>query len=278
LSVSIVAWSFGAARKKLGNTRVLVASWMLMGISNLFTAAVLVALALAAVPASAQRRGRGGHVSGTGVRASGTGVRASGTRVVRGGSAPRSMTPYYAFRRRVSVGPGLWVGYPIAYPGWAFPAPYAGGYPYPEFPQGSGPVDQDPSAGPAGGQLELALEPSAAQVYIDGYYVGTVSDFNRPGGLSVEAGPHHVEIRAPGYQASSFEVRLLPDQPVTYREDLQPLNGGEPARSASARSAAAPTTTFYVISGCYLGNVPPTDVALPPGCDRSQVKTFDPHR
>jgi hypothetical protein len=38
--------------------------------------------------------------------------------------------PYYAFRPRVSLGLGLWLGYPIAYPYWAFPNPYVYGDPY----------------------------------------------------------------------------------------------------------------------------------------------------
>jgi hypothetical protein len=98
-----------------------------------------------------------------------------------------------------------------------------------------------------------------AQVYLDGFYLGTVRDFDRPGGLAVEAGPHHIEIQAPGYLTSAFEVKLLPDRQVTYREDLRPAIGGELARAALARSSVAPATTFYFISGCYLGNVPPTE-------------------
>jgi hypothetical protein len=209
----------------------------------------------------------------------------SGARSV---APPRGATSYYTFRRRVNLGGGLWVGYPIAYPYWGVP-PYVDGNPYPEVPQesgslypqlppGSGAADQYPPPTEPGGQLELQLEPGTAQVYIDGYYVGTVWDFNRPGGLAVEAGPHHIEIRAPGYQTSSFEVKMLPDQPLTYRENLQPLNGGESVRAAAARSSAVPVTTFYVIAGCYLGNVPPVDVPLPPGCDAGQVKTFNPRR
>jgi hypothetical protein len=34
--------------------------------------------------------------------------------------------------------------------------------------------------------------------------------------------------------------------------------------------------TVYVIPGCYVGNVPPTDVRLPPGCDVKKVTTFNP--
>jgi PEGA domain len=235
-----------------------------MRLSNVLTPAVVIALALGVMPASAQHRGGGGHVSRTSV--------------ARAGAVPRGMAPYYAFRRRASLGGGLWVGYPIAYPYGLLPSPYVAPYPYPTLPQGPGPADQYPSPAPPGGQLELHLEPSAAQVHIDGYYVGIVWDFDRPGGLAVEAGPHHIEIRAPGYQTSAFEVKLLPDQPVTYREDLRPVSGGEPERGASARSSAVRATTFYVISGCYLGNVPPTEVALPPGCDPGQAKTFDPRK
>jgi hypothetical protein len=147
------------------------------------------------------------------------------------------------------------------------------GYPYPESTQVNGSGDQSAYPSPAGGWLELRLEPGTAQVYVDGYYVGEVSDFERPGGRAVEPGPHHIEIRASGYQTSAFDVRLLPDQPVTYREDLLPVNGSVPPRRADTGSG----TTFYIIAGCYMGNVPPAQVALRPGCDPAQVKTVEIH-
>jgi hypothetical protein len=34
--------------------------------------------------------------------------------------------------------------------------------------------------------------------------------------------------------------------------------------------------TVYVIPGCYVGNVPPKDVKLPPGCDLKKLTTFHP--
>jgi hypothetical protein len=159
------------------------------------------------------------------------------------------------------------------YPGPALPAP--AGDPYSETPQVDGSGDQATHPSLTSGWLEFRLEPGTAQVYVDGYYVGEVSDFDRPGGRAVEPGPHHIEIRASGYQTSAFDVRLLPDQPVTYREDLRPTGASEPPRRAAAGSGAASGTTFYVIAGCYMGNVPPAQVVLRPGCDPAQVKTVE---
>jgi hypothetical protein len=39
--------------------------------------------------------------------------------------------PYYAFHPHVSVGFGLWLGYPVPYPYYAYPYAYAAPYPYP---------------------------------------------------------------------------------------------------------------------------------------------------
>jgi hypothetical protein len=138
-------------------------------------------------------------------------------------------------------------------------------------PSESTPADA-PAPEPPSGWLELDLTPSTAQVYVDGYYAGTVSDFGRPGGRAVDPGPHRIEIRAAGYQTAIVDVRLLPDQPVAYREDLRPVSPSEPARAAESRATGS--TTLYVIAGCYMGNVPPLQAALPPGCDAGQVKAI----
>jgi hypothetical protein len=39
--------------------------------------------------------------------------------------------------------------------------------------------------------------------------------------LELETGPHHVEIRAPGYQTISFDIRIEFNETVTYRGELQ---------------------------------------------------------
>jgi hypothetical protein len=168
--------------------------------------------------------------------------------------------------------PGGYQGYGVGYPydaGTPYRAPVSStptDNPYPESPQGNGTADQTPS--PSSGWLELRLAPATAQVYVDGYYVGEVSDFNQPGGRAVEPGPHRIELRASGYQASAFDVYLQPDQSVTYREDLRLVGGG----------AASSATTFYVIAGCYLGSVPPDQAGLPPGCDAGRVKAVEIRR
>jgi hypothetical protein len=82
---------------------------------------------------------------------------------------------------------------------------------------------QDPfdAAGPTGG-LRLKVEPKDAEVYVDGYFAGIVDDFNGHfQQLKLTAGPHRVEVRAPGYQPLAFDVSIQPRHTTEYRGALQ---------------------------------------------------------
>jgi len=130
---------------------------------------------------------------------------------------PYYARPYYTFRPRVSLGFGLWMGYPVDYYGpysYAYPYdPYAYsvapsyGYPsqpypsqpYPSQPYPSQPYDsQDPSSaypppnyqqqqGPsvgvqrgqqsAPGGISFEITPDNAQIFVDGRLMGTAGEF-----------------------------------------------------------------------------------------------------
>jgi hypothetical protein len=71
------------------------------------------------------------------------------------------------------------------------------------------------------GALRLKVKPVEATVYVDGYYVGVVDDFDGIfQRLRLDAGPHHIEIRAPRYETLTFDVRIEPDQTTTYRGQM----------------------------------------------------------
>jgi len=149
-------------------------------------------------------------------------------------SAPlRFYRPYYVFRPRVSLGVGLWVGFPVAYPffygyyaypyDYPYPAyPYP--YPYPPYPPYGYPYPPSGySSQAAVGGLSFEITPSDAEVWVDGAYVGTVGDFTpttRP--LDLTPGRHHIEIRASGYRSMSFDVEISAGQVIPYRGALQP--------------------------------------------------------
>jgi PEGA domain len=125
---------------------------------------------------------------------------------------------------------------------------------------------------PATGRLVLDVQPGSAQVFVDGYYVGTPDDLNASRGeLALEPGPHSISLDAPGYEAVSFNVKVAPEQPVVYRRALTSI---APIAPPAAATQAAPRI-FYLIPGCYVGNVPPEDAALPPTCDISGTVTFE---
>ena len=120
---------------------------------------------------------------------------------------------------------------------------------------------------PALGRLILDIAPATAQIFVDGYYVGVPEDFSagRGGGL-LGAGPHHIDISADRHEPVAVELMISANHPVTYRAALK---GFPPP-------AAVPPTTFYLIPGCYMGNIPPKDAHLPPTCDQSRTVTWRP--
>ncbi len=127
----------------------------------------------------------------------------------------------------------------------------------------SAPVEKAPALG----RLILDVQPATAQVFADGYYVGVPEDFSlaRGGGL-LEAGPHRIDVNAAGFESMTVDLRVTATQPVTIRGALKTL---------PPPVAVAPTT-FYLIPGCYMGNIPPKDAHLPATCDLGRVVTWVP--
>jgi len=74
------------------------------------------------------------------------------------------------------------------------------------------------------GGLRLEVAWTAAQVYIDGFYAGTVDDCNRTAsGVVLAAGWHRIELRAPGFTTLAANVTIQSERTITYRADLRPF-------------------------------------------------------
>lgn len=124
--------------------------------------------------------------------------------------------PYYPYYPYYGWGFGAYYGYWDPYWWWTMPVVVDYGYGYGGY-YASDQVGR--------GGLKLKVEPATAEVYVDGYYMGTVSDFDGTfQRLELETGAHHIEIRAPGYQTITFDVRIEFNQTVTYRGELQLLS------------------------------------------------------
>jgi hypothetical protein len=73
------------------------------------------------------------------------------------------------------------------------------------------------------GAVRLKVKPREASVYVDGYYVGLVDDFDGIfQRLPLEPGPHQIEIRADDRQSLTFDVRILPERTITWTGELEP--------------------------------------------------------
>jgi hypothetical protein len=193
--------------------------------------------------------------------------------------APPSRRPPGADDRRRGRGQSRTVYVVPTYPAWwNYPVPDPAPAPSAQVPQ------QEPAPVPAPEPVRptgtLALEvnpPGSAQVYVDDFYIGTIDEVGRE--LTLETGAHNVQLRATGYETLNINVKIDEGRTITYRESLRSTAGETPAPAQEARAAsAAPIKKkpIYAIPGCYLGDVPPKEANLPPGCDPNKAITIKP--
>jgi hypothetical protein len=72
------------------------------------------------------------------------------------------------------------------------------------------------------GNLKLKVKPRHAQVFVDGFLVGPVDEFDGAfQKLALNGGRHKVEIKAEGYQTAEFDVLITPNQTVTFQGELK---------------------------------------------------------
>jgi hypothetical protein len=93
--------------------------------------------------------------------------------------------------------------------------PWYGGYPsYPQTGGYSSYLDD--------GKLRLKIKPRDAEVYVDGYFVGVVDDFDGIfQRLHLDTGTHRIEVRAAGYESLEIDVRIAPEHTTTYQGELK---------------------------------------------------------
>lgn len=195
-----------------------------------------------AMPAEAQGHGSG-HATTRGHSAAGAHASAAGHAIMGGHGVVRGPVAGHTIRR--TMAPHTFVrgdlhrsvllthggalssyGYPYNYgyaygydPAYAYAFPN-GRYVYPI--NGAGyPAYYDGTA--AYGRVRIMGAPRDAAVYIDGYYVGIVNDFDGVfQHLDLEPGPHQIEIRVPGFAATAVDVNVRPGRTITYRPDIHP--------------------------------------------------------
>jgi len=68
--------------------------------------------------------------------------------------------------------------------------------------------------------IVLQVQPTSAQVFVDGEFVGTVDDLQSA--VTVAPGVHRVEFRAPGFDPIVVDIRVAPGGRITYRATLKP--------------------------------------------------------
>lgn len=137
------------------------------------------------------------------------------------------------------------------------------------------PPDPPPPPVPPIGVLRLEVEPrDLIQIFVDGVYIGTPADVGDELGLA--PGVRHIELRAPGFKTVTFDTDIVQDRSITYRTQLERDPDAPAAPVVTIKPATAGSKTMYVIPGCYLGNVAPTQANLRPGCDLAKLTTIQP--
>jgi hypothetical protein len=130
--------------------------------------------------------------------------------------------PYYA--------PYYGLGFSFAF-GWGgYPGSYYAPYPYPY-----GAYHYDYA-----GSARLQVKPRQAEVFIDGYHVGVVDNFDGwAQRLRVEPGEHTIEIFLQGHRTYRQNVLFRPGATINFEHVMQPLQPGDPAEVRPTPSPSA---------------------------------------
>lgn len=135
------------------------------------------------------------------------------TAIVRGG---RSYSPYY-----YGYGYPYGYGYGNPYYGAGYYGYYGGGYSYT-------------------GSVRLKVKPRHAEVLVDGYYVGTVDDFDGTfQSLRLEPGPASIEVRAADMEDLRLDVMILAGRKITYEANMRAGESGQAPPPSAARRPSA---------------------------------------
>ena len=121
--------------------------------------------------------------------------------------------PYYGFRAHLHLGHGVWLGVSVPYP-WAYFGTYRPrvyGH-YGQVYYGVAPGVQQY------GGLSFDIQPSDADLFVDGEYVGAVGTFTPYGEpLTLWPGVHRIAIVRDGFRTMEFDVTVQPGQVIPYR-------------------------------------------------------------
>jgi hypothetical protein len=128
---------------------------------------------------------------------------------------------YYSYYPYGYYWPGYGYGLGYFYDPWMWGSPYGyGGYYDPYYGGGGGAYYQSHYGDL--GSLRLRVKPNNAQVFVDGYFMGEIDNFDGTfQKLTLESGVHRIEIRAEGYEPVQFEVKVVPGETITYKGDLK---------------------------------------------------------
>lgn len=112
------------------------------------------------------------------------------------------------------------------------------------------------------GNIEVVTEAPKSVVYLDGKEMGPA-----PWSGKVKAGPHTIEIKAPGYEKAVKEVVVEEDDDRII--DVTPELEGEPARLTLEANVEG---AEVFVEGIKMGTIPIKPLDLPPGPTRVSVQ------
>ena len=217
-----------------------------MTLRSLVVAACAAAASVTVLPSSVEAQRR------VAVRRPPVAVRAVARPAVVVGSRPAVVAggyygrPYYGSTVHIGVGFGGYYGFGGFYGFSSYYAPYYPGYYRPYYagyysPYFGGPWPYYPyyaySAYDVSGNVRTQVMPRQTEVFVDGYYAGTVDDFDGTfQRLHVEPGDHSVELFLPGHRPHQLSVYVQPGRTFNIRHVMEPLAPGdpEPARPVGA--------------------------------------------